>query len=723
MNADATPPPPNPLIPAALRPKEWDASRILIIDDTPAIHDDFRKILARTQKSGLEKAGAELFGCEACLRDDPAGFELDSAYQGSEGLAVLQRAVQAGRGYALAFVDVRMPPGWDGIETASHLWAEDPDLQIVICTAYSDQSWHAIVKRLGNRDSLVILKKPFDPIEILQLAHALTKKWLLTKQNKLRFTELEARVAERTVELRDANQKLIQEITESRRIQERMNLQSVALSAAANAIVITDRNGQIEWVNPAFSKLTGYSVAEAIGSSSRTLKSGQHPPAFYDHLWTTITTGNVWHGELVNKRKDGRLYTEEMTITPVRGADGQIAHFVTIKQDITERRQLENRSQQAQKMEAIGTLAGGIAHDFNNILAAIFGYCNLLQQDQVGNASAQDDIGEILRAANRAKDLVQQILTFSRKREPKRQIIRLDTVVMDALKFLRASLPADIRIENHLAADAPAILADPTQIYQMILNLATNAQHAMKDRPGQLTVRVESFLPEEKFILTHPEFRPVQYTRLTVADTGQGMDANTLKRIFEPFFTTKPAGQGTGLGLAVVHGLVHAHEGAITVESQPGQGSTFCLYFPAKTPVGMITGTAAGKLLSGSGEMILIVDDESALTTAFQRLLLRLNYQVVVSNSASAALKLVHENSGRFALVITDLTMPEMNGLELTRQIRAVREDLPVILASGYAPDLNRQNLQAAGVCELLEKPVSMSILAATVQRVIAARK
>jgi PAS domain S-box-containing protein len=718
MNADAKWPSQNPLIPEVSRPKEGDASRILIIDDTPAIHEDFRKILARTQQSGLEKSGAELFGREASL-DDPVGFELDSAYQGNEGLAVLQRVVQAGRRYALAFVDVRMPPGWDGIETTAQLWAVDPDLQIVICTAYSDQSWHAIKKRLGHRDNFVILKKPFDPIEILQLAHALTKKWLLTQQNKSRLNELESKVAERTAELRDANQKLIREIAESRRTQERMNLLFSALSAAANAIVTTDRNGNIEWVNPAFTQLTGYSADEIVGGNLRLLKSGQHLPAFYAHLWSTISTGNIWHGELVNKRKDGRLYTEEMTITPVRGADGQIAHFVAIKQDITEQRQLEIRSQQTQKMEAIGTLAGGIAHDFNNILAAIFGYGNLLQQDMEGNASALDDVGEILKAANRAKDLVQQILTFSHKREQKRQIIRLDTVVTDALKFLRASLPADIKIENHLAADAPAILADPTQIYQMVLNLATNAQHAMKGGSGRLTVRVESFLPDGKFIQLHPEFRRVQYARLTVADTGHGMDANTLKRIFEPFFTTKPAGQGTGLGLAVVHGLVHAHEGAITVESQPGQGSTFCLYFPAKSPGGMIAGAAAGKLFRGGGETILIVDDEPALTATFQRLLSRLNYQVVTSNSACAALKLFDEDPARFALVITDLTMPDMNGLELARQLRAVRQNVPVILTSGYAPELNRQNLQTAGVCELLEKPVSMPQLVAAVQRAL----
>ena len=324
------------------------------------------------------------------------------------------------------------------------------------------------------------------------------------------------------------------------------------------------------------------------------------------------------------------------------------------------------------------------------------------------------------KAANRAKDLVQQILTFSRQREQKRQVIRLDIVVKEATKFLRASLPAQIKIEMDLAADAPAVLADPTQIYQVTMNLATNALHAMDGRSGQLTVKLDSFLPDEEFIRAHPEFRPVPYARLTVADTGHGMDAKTLERIFEPFFTTKPVGKGTGLGLAVVHGLVQAHDGTITVESQPGLGTTFCLYFPAKMEDAPAGDAAAAKLPGGRGQKILLVDDEPALTATFQRLLARLNYQVTSRNSAREAIALFRENPAHFDLVITDLTMPEMNGLELTRQLRALRPDLPVLLASGFSAELNRENLHAAGVADLLEKPISMTALADVLQRTLA---
>ena len=511
----------------------------------------------------------------------------------------------------------------------------------------------------------------------------------------------------------------IRDITARKRTEDQLNLQSTALSAAANAIVITNGQGNIEWVNPAFTKLTGYGAEEAIGKNPRVLKSGQHPPAFYGTLWATVATGNIWHGEMINKRKDGGLYTEDMTITPVRGADGRIAHFVAIKQDVTERRTLENQLRQAQKMEAIGTLAGGIAHDFNNILAAMFGFGHLLQQDTEGNAPAQESLAEILKAATRAKDLVQQILTFSRQREQKRQTIHLDVVVKEAMKFLRSSLPASIKIEVNLAADAPAVLADATQIYQVTMNLATNALHAMDGRPGQLTVSLAAFEPDSEFIRLQPDFKSGHYARLSVVDTGQGMDAMTRERMFEPFFTTKPVGKGTGLGLAVVHGIVQTHEGFITVESEVGHGTTFNVYFPAQTEDTALTETVAGKASCGHGERILLVDDEPALTVMFQKLLRRMNYQAITSNHAGEAIRLFRENPALFDLVITDLTMPEINGLEVARQIRAIRPDMPVVLVSGLSAALTEETLHEAGIRELLEKPVSMNALADVVQRLL----
>jgi PAS domain S-box-containing protein len=510
------------------------------------------------------------------------------------------------------------------------------------------------------------------------------------------------------------------DITERKQKEQSYALLATAVEQAAESIVITNLQGAILYANPAFEQNTGYTRAEVLGNNPRLLKSGQQDEEFYHHLWSAIGRGETWHGHFINQRKDGTKFEEDATISPVRDAAGNIVNFVAVKRDVTHEMQLEGRIRQTQKMEAIGTLAGGIAHDFNNVLSAIFGYGYLLQQDTEGNAAAQEELAEILKAANRAKDLVQQILTFSRQREQKRQIVRLDSVVKEATKLLRASLPAQIKIEVMLADEAPAVLADPTQIYQVTMNLATNALHAMEGRSGQLTVRLDTFQPEAEFLSVHPEFKRIEYARLTVADTGHGMDAKTMARIFEPFFTTKPVGKGTGLGLAVVHGIVQSHDGLLTVASQIGQGTTFQLYFPAQTSSAELPDAAAGETAIGQGQHILLLDDEPALTASLRRLLEGLNYQVTTSNSAGEAMALFNANPAQFDLVITDMTMPEMNGLEVARQFHTRRPELPVLLASGLAANLTSENLRAAGICELLQKPVAITLLAEALHRTLA---
>jgi PAS domain S-box-containing protein len=508
---------------------------------------------------------------------------------------------------------------------------------------------------------------------------------------------------------------MVTEITERKRTEESLVRLATAVDQAAEAIFITDTRGTILYANPAFEKISGYAIAEALGQNPRLLKSGKQDDAFYRQMWGTITRGEIWHGQFVNRHKNGKLFQEEATISPIRNAAGKVVNYVAVKRDVTHEKQLENQFRQAQKLEAIGTLAGGIAHDFNNILAAMFGFGYLLQQETAGNASAQENVGEILKAANRAKDLVQQILTFSRQREQKREIIRLDTVVKEAAKFLRASLPAQIHIELNLDADAPAVLADATQIYQVTMNLATNALHAMEGRSGSLTIQLEAFEPDAEFLVAHPGFHPRLCTRLTIRDDGCGMDAQTIERIFEPFFTTKPVGKGTGLGLAVVHGIVQAHEGIITVSSVVGRGTTFSLCFPAQAKAALPTDPETTELPLGRGETVLVVDDEPALTRMFERLLRRLNYQPRTCNSPREAIRQVRENPRGFALAITDLTMPEINGLEVSRQFRALRSDLPVLLMTGFNASLKEETLAEAGICKLLDKPVSLASLAETI--------
>jgi len=510
------------------------------------------------------------------------------------------------------------------------------------------------------------------------------------------------------------------DLTELKRAEESHARLAMAVEQAAETIMITDASGTIIYTNPAFEKTSGYSRAEVRGQNPRVLKSGQQDATFYRQLWETIQHGEVWSGHFVNKRKDGGLYDEEATISPIRDAHGRIINFVAVKRDVTREKELENQVRQSQKMEAIGTLAGGIAHDFNNVLAVILGYASLVKEDLEKGPARLEDVEEILKAATRAQELVQQILTFSRQREQSRRIIPLDTVVKEATKFLRASLPAEIAFEIQLAADAPAVLANATQIYQVTVNLATNALHAMEGRPGQLTVRLESFRPDDTFIRQHPQLKPMQYARLTVADTGHGMDARTLKRIYEPFFTTKPVGKGTGLGLSVVHGIVQAHDGLITVESEVGTGTTFGLYFPAvKADEGLLKKDQRA-VLQGQGQKILVVDDETALAAVMQKVLERVNYEATIATRPQAALELVRAQPAQFDLVVTDLTMPQMNGVELAKQLRAIRPDLPILLATGNIAELDPATLGAAGICELLEKPVRTDALAKAVHAALA---
>jgi len=424
----------------------------------------------------------------------------------------------------------------------------------------------------------------------------------------------------------------------------------------------------------------------------------------------------LWSGHFINQRKDGQLFEEEATITPVRDANGTVVNYVAVKRDVTREMQLESQVRQSQKMEAIGTLAGGIAHDFNNVLAVIFGYASLLKQDLENSPAGLKEVEEILQAATRAKDLVQQILTFSRQREQSRQVIPLGTVVKEATKFLRASLPAEIAFEIELAADAPAVLANATQIYQVTVNLATNALHAMEGKPGQLIVRLESFRPNAAFLQQHPQFKLMPYARLTVADTGHGMDARTLERIYEPFFTTKPVGKGTGLGLSVVHGIVQSHDGLITAESEAGQGTTFRLYFPAAKADEALVKKDPCAVPQGHGQKILVVDDETALAKVTQTVLQRLNYETTIATRPQAALELIRAQPAQYDLVITDLTMPQMNGLELAKQLHAIRPDLRIVLATGNIAALDPATLDAAGISAMLEKPVRMDDLAQAVQ-------
>jgi len=403
---------------------------------------------------------------------------------------------------------------------------------------------------------------------------------------------------------------------------------------------------------------------------------------------------------------------------PVRDRSGQHHGRIWSFRDLTERRRMEGQLQQMQKMECIGQLAGGIAHDFNNILTALVGNIFLVKTD----ASITPDILEYLEnmttATQRATDLVNQILAFSRQNRPERTAIQLNHVVLEALKLLRASLPANIRIQTELT-ETPLVLANATAIHQVIMNLGTNAWHAMRPNPGVLKVDMKTMEADADFVKLHPGLLPGSYVMLSVSDSGCGMDRATLARAFDPFFTTKEVGEGTGLGLAVVHGIIRSHEGAITAYSQPGAGTVFHLYFPALAAESVVLESASAPIPRGQGQHILLVDDEEVLAQLGRRILERLGYTVTVTTSPLEALAAARENPGGFALLITDLTMPVMDGISLGRQMRLLQPDLRMILTTGYSGVLTTAKVREMGFQELLDKPVNARALGETVDRVL----
>ena len=413
---------------------------------------------------------------------------------------------------------------------------------------------------------------------------------------------------------------------------------------------------------------------------------------------------------------------------PLHDADGKVVGYRGTAQDITDRLHAETRLshaqkekelRQARKMEAVGTLAGGIAHDFNNILAAILGYTELTLKDVPRDSSAKRNLQKVLVAGQRAKDLVQQILTFSRKSELARKPLHLHLVIQEALKLLRASLPATITIRPDIAEDVGVVLADSTQIHQVVMNLCANAEYAMRETGGILEVRLDSIEIDEAFAARHPALHPGPHARLTIRDTGCGMAPEIIGQIFDPFFTTKGVGEGTGMGLAVVHGIVTRHSGAITMQSSPGTGTVFEIYLPwIDAPTALDT-PAEESILHGKGS-ILFVEDEKVLALLGQEMLEHLGYDVMVRTSSIEALEVFRAAPNDFNLVITDQTMPNMTGEALARELRHIRPDIPIILCTGFSHTIDAEKAEAQGIDAFLMKPLLTRDLGLAIQRVLA---
>jgi PAS domain S-box-containing protein len=493
--------------------------------------------------------------------------------------------------------------------------------------------------------------------------------------------------------------------------------------------------GVIEWNmrfeimawNPAAERIFGYTPIEAIGQHASLIIPGSTEKPV-DALWQAmISSRDGSRSTSQNLTRAGQLIDCEWYNTPLVNETGQVIGAASLVQDVTEQRRadearerLEAQLRQAQKVEAIGTLAGGIAHDFNNILAAIVAFAELARMDAGDNANVQDSLANLLKAAKRAEDLVRQILAFSRRAKQERKPICLNPAVKESLKLLRSALPSTIEIVTDIQPETAMVLADPTQVHQVVMNLCTNATHAMRGSMGRLTVGLQTIEVDETLSRLHHELHPGRYVRLEVQDTGHGMDSETLKRIFDPFFTTKAPGEGTGLGLAVVHGIVKEHEGAIQVESRPGHGTTFHVYFPAQAGDASAEGTAFVPLQRGQGEHILLVDDEVGLARAVERMLQRLGYQVTVRTDSKEALETFRARPDAFQLVITDLTMPGLTGIDLAGQMLQLRRDVPILLATGFSGTWTPETVRSLGIRDVILKPLNLELLSAILRRTLA---
>jgi PAS domain S-box-containing protein len=513
---------------------------------------------------------------------------------------------------------------------------------------------------------------------------------------------------------------IVVDITERIRADRRKRLFEAVIEQASEGIIIADGDGVIQYVNPAFLSATGYGAAELERRPLADLSSGVHEPAYYEEMWKTVKAGKVWTGDVTLPTKAGGRRDFEMTLSPVRDGEGRVMSMVAICRDVTQERALEAQLIQAQKMEALGTLAGGIAHDFNNILGAIVGYTELARMEIPKESKAHQHLERVLASGRRARDLVQQILTFSRQKEMEKRPVHLRYLIKEAVKMLRASIPSTIEIREYAPSEVPPVLGDPTQLHQVVMNLCTNAYHAMREAGGELELRLEKVCVEGDDLLHLAELREGEYVVLTVRDTGCGIPHEILDRIFEPYFTTKEVGEGTGLGLAVVHGIVRGLNGAVRVESRVGEGTTFRIYLPALLE-GATDGPATEQKmdLPRGTERVLVVDDEPALVEMARQILTRLGYQVTGFSDPREALARFQDAPHAFDLVITDMTMPKITGRKLAHAVRQVRRDLPVILTSGYSNSIGDEEARQAGFSAFLKKPYGALALSQAVRRVL----
>ncbi len=614
------------------------------------------------------------------------------------------------------------------LETTSEgCWLIDPGLKTVEVN-------QALCKMLGYSQDEMLGKTPFDFVDdenrkifieqtskISGTEHRSYKITLKKKNGQDLHTHFNATTIRDESGEVQGSFAFITDITEYKRTQEERNLLPVAIDQAAESVFITDTDGMIHYVNPAFEKLTGYCREDAIGKTPRILKSGKHDASFYAEMWNTITRGEAWLGRIINRKKDGSFFEVDGTISPVFDKSGKIINFVSIKRDVTHEAGLEKRLIQAQKMQAIGTLAGGVAHDFNNILTTIIGNAHMALLEIGKDGPLREEIEEIKEAGQRAASLTRHLLAFSCKQTIHIQVIDLNELLTGIEKMLVRLIREDVELSRISGPELCHVEVDPGQMEQVIMNLAINARYAMPEG-GRLTIETANEILNGDYFRSHGiEQQPGPYVVLTVSDTGIGMDEETQKQIFDPFFTTKERGRGTGLSLSTVCGIIKQNNGFIRVYSKPGQGSTFKIYLPRVKGGDVEEDKKEQNFMgeAGGSETVLIVEDDDLLRSFIRKTLGHHGYTVLEAENGEDALRVSREHQGPIELMITDVVMPRMSGQKIAERLQLLYPQMKVIYMSGYTGDAVIRHCVLAPGLNFIEKPFTPEILHRKVREVL----
>jgi PAS domain S-box-containing protein len=708
--------------------------RILVVDDEKLILELYKNILtARKDEkatiSEIKELSENLFGNNHG-KAGPRHFDLVTCQQGSLAVEAVKDSIAQNRPFAVAFLDVRMPPGQDGVWTAERIRELDPNIEIVIVTAHSDINPSDIALKVPPSHKLLYIQKPFHAHEIIQFASSLGAKWQMENRLQSINLDLEKRVEERTNELAFLNEKLKKDI-DKRKITEKALGESEEryrdlFENAHDMIQSVSPEGKFLFVNQSWLKTLGFSK---IALSDLTVFDIIDPGslAHCQKLFAKLMDGEpIYNLETVFQTSDGGSVLVEGNVVP-RFENNKIVATHGFFRDITSRREAEKAKEklqiqllQAQKMEAVGVLAGGIAHDFNNILQTISGFAQLILMDTHENDPNFQSISEINEATQKANMLTRQLLTFGRKIKSDLQPTDLNNKIIQMKSILECTLPKMVAIELSLADDLKSVIADQNQLDQMLMNLSINASHAMPDG-GNLIFETKNVLLDEDYYKLHLGAKPGECVLLTISDTGYGMDQQILERIFEPFFSTKETGKGTGLGLAMVHGIVKSHGAHIMCYSEPEHGTIFKIYFPVLSSKEKTSPKhlSKDKNLIGGDETILIVDDDDAVLKIGKNLLERFGYKTLTVQSGEKAIEAYKAQKDKIDLVILDLNMPGMGGQQCLKELLPIDPDIKVIISSGYSFNETIKKTIESGARGFISKPYQLKDMVEKVRQVL----